>query len=374
MNDFQRRLTILSLIPRQPDQADISKPAATDGSYLSNFRFEEENIQAECPLPIDNYHRGKISASELLEKLQALGFQGNLRAIQRDLVFLKGLFPDLLSDGVRSGGQGWFWHKDAPVLNLPALDPAMALAFVLSRDLLKPLLPPILVERLEPFFSVAEKVLREAGTPKLAEWKDRVRVIPEGQPLLHAEIDSKVMGIIQTALMDGVRFKGRYQPQQRDMAEYEFNPLGLIYRDRVVYLVATLWNYSDPRHFALHRFLWVESTDTSVTLPDGFELDTYIASGTFQYPAENPEPILLMVRMKADAASHLHETPLSTDQVITVDSKDPEWKFINATVLETDQLYWWLLGFGAQVEVLEPEHLRKSMMANVQDLIHRYGI
>lgn len=204
--------------------------------------------------------------------------------------------------------------------------------------------------------------------------KDRVRVIPEGQPLLHAEIDSKVMEVIQNALMDGGRFKGRYQPQQQDMAEYEFNPLGLIHRDRVVYLVATLWNYSDPRHFALHRFSWAESTDTYVTVPDGFDLDVYIASGAFQYPADNSEPILLMVRMKADAARHLHETPLSEDQVIAVDPKDSEWKLINATVLETDQLYWWLLGFGAQVEVLEPDHLRKIMMANAQDLIKRYGI
>ena len=31
------------------------------------------------------------------------------------------------------------------------------------------------------------------------------------------------------------------------------NPLGIVVRGATVYLVATSWDYNDPRHYALHR-------------------------------------------------------------------------------------------------------------------------
>ena len=112
MNDFLRRLTILSLIPRR--------------------------------------RSGKVSAPLLLDTVREMGFQGNARAVQRDLVFLAKLFPDLRNDAARSGGLGWFWAQDAAVMDLPALDPALALTFVMARDLLAPLLPPLPLQRLSP--------------------------------------------------------------------------------------------------------------------------------------------------------------------------------------------------------------------------------
>ena len=361
MNDFLRRLTILGLIPRQPDW---SQPAS----------HQAEQRQTSASASRMSLSSGKVSALVLHQQISAQGFRGNLRAVQRDLVYLQTLFPDLCNDAARAGGQGWFWRGDAPIMDLPALDPALALAFVLARDLLRPLLPPILLNRLGPHFKAADRVLAEAGTPGLAAWKDRVRVIPQGQPLIPARVDPRVMEVVQMALLEGKRFRGRYMGRDRDGAEYEFNPLGLVYRERVIYLVATLWNYTDPRQFALHRFEQAEPMDRASTPPQGFDFGSYIDSGAFQYVDPEAAPIELRLRMTVEAAAHLHETPLSLDQGITDDDDAAGWVRVSARLLETEQLYWWLLGFGAQVEVLQPQSLRERMVENLRLWVNVYGI
>jgi predicted DNA-binding transcriptional regulator YafY len=66
-----------------------------------------------------------------------------------------------------------------------------------------------------------------------------------------------------------------------------------------------------------------------------------------------------MIRLKAKflrgAADHLVETPLSEDQII--EKLDVQHVLVTATVRDTAQLEWWLLGFGSLAQVLEPQIL-----------------
>ncbi len=79
----------------------------------------------------------------------------------------------------------------------------------------------------------------------------------------------------------------------------------------------------------------------------------------------------LKLRFKATPAAALYETPLSEDQVITP-LEDKGWVLVTATVADTDQLHWWLLGFGSQVEVLEPLELREKFQAIARSLLDVY--
>ena len=87
--------------------------------------------------------------------------------------------------------------------------------------------------------------------------------------------------------LDGRRFAADYRSRANDADEvktYEVNPLGLVVRGNLLYLVCTLWDYQDIRQLALHRVLTANPTDKPVTRPGGFNLDAYIQSGEFQYP------------------------------------------------------------------------------------------
>ena len=45
---------------------------------------------------------------------------------------------------------------------------------------------------------------------------------------------------------------------------------------------------------------------------------------------------------------------------------------VKATVSDTAQLRWWLLGFGGQVEVIKPNFLREEMIQNIKSMNKRY--
>jgi len=47
---------------------------------------------------------------------------------------------------------------------------------------------------------------------------------------------------------------------------------------------------------------------------------------------------------------------------------------VSATVTETPQLVWWLLGFGGRVEVLKPAGLRQQMVEIAKAMGARYGL
>jgi predicted DNA-binding transcriptional regulator YafY len=45
---------------------------------------------------------------------------------------------------------------------------------------------------------------------------------------------------------------------------------------------------------------------------------------------------------------------------------------VEATVQDTQQLRWWLLGFGDQVEVVEPGELRNEFLQVAKGMIGLY--
>jgi len=310
---------------------------------------------------------GKISASAMRERLVEQGFEVTLRTVQRDLHHLSGMFP-LISDEPAKP-TGWSWS--GAVEDLPAMEPHTALAFVLAQRFLEPLLPPATLAALAPHIARAEAVLDNLGRSGLGAWPGKVRVVPRGQRLLPAPIDPRVLEVVYAALLGGRCFDARYRPRGAAGAvDYEVNPLGLVFRDAVVYLVCTLWDYQDVKQLALHRFDGARVLDQWVQVPRGFDLDDYLASGAFAYPVTADRPVRLVALFDADAAKHLRETPLAADQRLR-DEPDKRVR-LRATVADTSELRWWLLGFGDQVEVVKPVAMRREFARIAGAMAKRY--
>lgn len=151
--------------------------------------------------------------------------------------------------------------------------------------------------------------------------------------------------------------------------KYTLHPLAIVQRGAVTYVVSTVFGYRDVRQFALHRFQNVELLDDPAQRPPDFDLDKYIASGAFGFG--DGRKIRLEALFTRDAAEHLYETPLSADQVLRPQNKD--YTKLIATVPNTPQLTWWLLGFGANVEVLKPALLRREMTEAARGMNRTYS-
>lgn len=301
-------------------------------------------------------HPRKITVSDLAARLEQQGFPVTERTVQRDLQTLSGeLFALTVDD--RSRPYGWQWARDAEAMDIPGMEPQTALAFKLAGRFLSPLLAPSTLDSLEPHFRQAERVLRSVGGSPRA-WPDKVRTVTRGQSLIPPRVDPEVLMVAYDALFEGRRFAGRYRRRyDGEMREYVVNPLGLVFRDGVIYLIASLFDYDDVVQLALHRMLRAESLEETARRPEGFDLDGYLRSGGLDYRVG--ESLRLRLQVSLEVAFHLEETPLAEDQRLS--RREDGAAEVRATVRDTLQLRWWLLGLGSNVEVLGPEALRAEV-------------
>ena len=310
-----------------------------------------------------------ITTAELVEQLRSLGYEVGQRSVQRDLIELSSIFP--LQCTPKGKKNDWHWIADAEILDLPSMNPHTALSFFLAEQYLYEMMPPSAIDALEPHFNRAKIVLRKSQFKTVDEWIDKIQILPEAMPLLSPSLNQQIIDVIYTALLEGKAFSAEYQRRgQKELTSYEaVNPLGLVFRHRVVYLIATLWEYNDPIQFALHRFKSAEiNEEAKYRRPDGFNLDEYIKQGNFDYILGNDINIELL--FDKSAAEHLLETPLSENQQVS-HTKDGRVR-VKARVKNSDRLRWWLHGFREYVEVVKPATLRKEFADSTKKLANMY--
>ncbi len=299
-------------------------------------------------------HPRQISVPELRARLDAAGHAVTARTLQRDLIELSAVFPLRLDD--RSKPFGWSWDAHAPVFDLPNLSTQEALAFAMVEDYLKPLLPGVLIDQLRPYFATARKCLAAAAPRRAGSgWLDKIAVLPPTQALLPPSINTNVQATVTNALLHDRQLQVRYRRKgEHEAWSYTLNPLGLVQRGPVSYLVATVGQYQDALLFALHRFERARMLDEPALRPAGFKLADHLATGALDFGSG--KEIRLEVEFSRATVEHLLETPLSKDQAVRAERHGRSR--VTATVMDTPQLRWWLLAFGSDVEVIKPTVLR----------------
>ncbi len=82
-----------------------------------------------------------------------------------------------------------------------------------------------------------------------------------------------------------------------------------------------------------------------------------------------------MIKLRAlfsgGAEVHLTESKLANDQKNTY--KKDDRMLVEATVADTLELRWWLLGFGSSVEILDPKSLRQEFVEIAEEMGKMYN-
>lgn len=306
----------------------------------------------------------KKSTTQIFDALRDLDYDIDKRTVQRDLARLAEIFHYTSETSGRA--ELWFWPKDAKLLDLPAMDAPLAVTFLLFREHLASLVPPATLKLIGPYFRRAEDFLRE--TPgALAAWRSRVCVLSRGPRLQSPKVPDEVQADVYQAVLEGRRIKVRYRPRGKEEREYVLNPFGLVVFDGVVYLIASNGEYENPVMWLLHRMKSVTRLNDAARPAKNFDLGAY-ARKEFGFPASD-EQLKLMLRLKREVAAHLEERPLSQDQVCK--QVDGEWE-LTATVADTEDLRWWIMGFGDGIEVVRPAKLRAEVKRRLAAAVRRY--
>lgn len=303
-------------------------------------------------------HPKRITSGELTDSLERAGYEITKRSVERHLNGLSLKFPIVADD--REKPFGWSWARDAESMTFPGMDLQTSLAFVAAEAFLRPLLPKSTLSYLAPHFRMARATLdREPGT--FGRWKDKVRSLPRGFQLMAPAVDPAVEQAIYEALLKNraldLLYQGRNDPEPKQLSLV--HPLSLVYREPLIYLVCTMWDYREPRQILLHRVKTAHVLERECeTLPD-FDLDRYINAGEFGFRIG--PTIHLEANFEAEAAAHLAETPISEDQKLTALADGRV--LVEASVPHTEELNWWLRGFGDLVEVISPALVQDSRLS-----------
>lgn len=308
---------------------------------------------------IPRYPR-KITARELMDRIQSEGYTITKRTIERDLQAMSAIFP-LISDD-REKPYGWSWAKKAPTFDLPGLSVSEALTFKMAEQYLGKLMPSGMMSHLKPYFDAADRSLNnQASSSLLAQWPDKIAVAFAGQPLLAPNTDQNIVALVEEALLQEKQIDVLYNSRSENANKrYTLHPLGIVLRGAVTYLIATVFDYQDIRLFALHRFEEVNLLNNMCNRPSDFNLKAYANSGALGF--SDFGEIQFKAKFSYAAGQHLYETPLSQDQTITLDDEGD--LIVSATLNDNSQLRWWLRGFGNDVLVTSPQRLIDYLSVN----------
>lgn len=294
------------------------------------------------------------------------GFDVSLRTVQRDLQELAVVF-DLDCSGTPPR---WFRQGGHESDGLPIHDTYTALTFCLVEDYLHRILPTNVTQSLSPIFSKARQLLKESEEEFDAKrWYRSVRILPRAMELTPPVIDEAVFRVVCEGLWHRdelyVTYQGRLDAEPKSM---NLHPHGLVVRDGVMYLLATLKTYDDIRHMAIHRMLKAEPTGRDAVIQKDFHLADYIDEGHFAYL--QGDELDLVLRFDGYVGQHLLETPINGSQrAKTLQDGRIE---VSATVKDSQQLRWWVLGFGDGIEVVGPPDFRAWVIAQIQAMGDRY--
>lgn len=288
-----------------------------------------------------------VTAKELHEQLADTEVGRDLRTIQRQLEMLSGYF-DIERDD-RSKPYGYRWKEKSRGMALPTLSEQESLLLMLAEQHLRSLLPSSLMRSMDGFFVQARSNLAPYSNAKRErEWLSKVRVVSTTQPLLPPKVKPGVFEQVSNALYANQWLSVDYENAAGKRTQADVMPLGLAQQGERLYLVCRFKEFDNERSLALHRIISAHASEFTFERPKDFDLEKYDDEGRFGFGTG--KRINLTFRINKEAGYHLLESKLSEDQQV----KELEDAYeITATVVESDQLEWWLRGFGSQVKSLQ---------------------
>lgn len=343
---IQRRLDILTMFSRKNQELttkEITSKLLNNGDEIT-----------------DN------SVFRTLKLMEKAGFLETVNQVDDDLDDEEW---DKEAGQVSKKGCKWRWPigLDSRVKVFPKFTLGETIAFRLVEMILKPLLPKESYEAIQPYLTAVQKQCEMQPTwQKVQQWEKKIRVVTPTQPLLPpcSPFQEQVREAILEALFRDRQCKISYQIVQRDeTVEWIIHPLVYLQRGPAFYVLCMINDHPEVNGLALHRMQSATVLDKTSRKPDGFNHQDYIDQEVARNQGMGGShlSIRLVARFWREAGLHLQETRLSEDQVIQDRDGDPDHLRITATVNDTVQLRWWLLSFGSNVEVLEPEGLRAEI-------------
>lgn len=168
---------------------------------------------------------------------------------------------------------------------------------------------------------------------------------------------SNIITDLTDAILGNITCTAVYHSFQDDrVRELRIDPLHFFEHNGGLYIFARVTDYDDIRMFAVERFKSVTQTEERFEYPEGFDPEERLDSA---FTIFDEEPTTYRIRFTAAQARYIEERIWAKGQTIT---KDPDGSIVlTMTTSGRFDVVRWVLGYGANAELLEPADLRTEV-------------
>jgi predicted DNA-binding transcriptional regulator YafY len=282
-----------------------------------------------------------------------------VRTIWRDLSALqKAGFPlyDDKGDGRRS-----FWKlEERFTLGLPVkLTLAETAALVMSRDVLRPAGAGALGTALSSAFDKIGRVLSRDAVRILDQMRETVGVRAVGAKLQAPAAEH--VTLIERALLERRRLDMRYYSMSRDEeSRRQVDPYHLTFFEGGFYLVGYCHVRKAERIFSVERIRDLKMLAARFTVRPGFDAQDYLHHA---WGIIKGDIVPVKVIFSRSVARYIRDRLWHATQRMR-DLPDGRLE-MTLRVADTLEVRRWILGYGAQAEVVEPQGLREALRLEI---------
>ncbi|HWS40684.1 MAG TPA: WYL domain-containing protein [Arenimonas sp.] len=311
------------------------------------------------------------STSDIHESIQGRlsrqGIQQSLRTTQRDMAEIRdsGLVELGDSIGSENGGRWRLLDSAISVDRKRFSSPDLALILLLASRHLTPLLPLEVQQRLNILAQRCEAHFKSRSLPAhwVRPWQNKVRILQRGHALLPPKIDPQVITEIYRALDRHKKLRLSYFKPGREPRSGVYQPLGLVYKPPLFYLVVLREDSVNPHNLAIHRIIQAEVLSEDSVASPSFDLDQYLAdNGTEKVHEKAVKLVLSASRRLCD---HWDAAHIGNGQTIEYIE---DGGIVTAIVDDTDSLRQYLLGKGTQIRVIAPDSIVSWISSEVSGM------
>jgi len=164
-----------------------------------------------------------------------------------------------------------------------------------------------------------------------------------------------------------VRYDSYYE---RRAIETTFHPYRVVYVNRGWYVLAFSEQHGQVRTFKVERILQMRMTEHRFRRQNGFDVDEYFGNAWMMIRGDERHHVAIRFTPKVAA---------NVDEIRWHKTQRTRFEDDGSLIFEVDvdgigEIAWWVLGYGAEAEVIEPEALRCKVLAHAQQLVERYGV
>lgn len=206
-----------------------------------------------------------------------------------------------------------------------------------------------------------------ADVQRRAAEKARARVHIDQRRWNQGEPPRELLTVLRRAVWDDRRVRIAYEDRNRKATIRTIDPLGLVSKAGVWYLIARLSEELEMRSFRVERMRSVDELPTRFERPPEFDLERYWSDTSALFKQSSPE-YFVTLRASVDAI----ET-ISLYWTTEVLERDADFGILRLAFPGAEAAAYQVLAWGARVTIVEPLELRSSIVERAREALERHG-